>query len=118
MGWGDYVRNQVEKILLSEGFSVPVAQGGGQGMRRTYTTECHRQLKKGRFSMMLSGMAAYGPRSRPAQLNAGKQSAKCERAATRLGCSERVKTVVRQHSQSSGCEKRALSSRSEYVKYR
>ena len=51
MGWGDYVRNQVEKILLSEGFSVPVAQGG-QGMRRTYTTECHRQLKKGRFSMM------------------------------------------------------------------
>nr|DAZ35251.1 MAG TPA: hypothetical protein [Caudoviricetes sp.] len=29
-----------------------------------------------------------------------------------------MKTVVRQHSQSSGCEKRALSSRSEYVKYR
>lgn len=48
MGWGDYVRNQVEKILLSEGFSVPVAQGG-QGMRRTYTTECHRQLKRGDF---------------------------------------------------------------------
>lgn len=87
MGWGDYVRNQVEKILLSEGFSVPVAQGG-QGMRRTYTTECHRQLKKGRFSMMLSGMAAYGRRSRPARLNAGKQSAKCERAATMLGCSK------------------------------
>ncbi len=30
MSWGDYVRNQVEKILLSEGFSVPVAQGGGK----------------------------------------------------------------------------------------
>ena len=30
MGWGDYVRNQVEKILLSEGFSVPVAPGGGK----------------------------------------------------------------------------------------
>lgn len=33
MGWGDYVRNQIEKILLSEGFSVPVAQGGGEARR-------------------------------------------------------------------------------------
>ncbi|EOW0204839.1 ClpX C4-type zinc finger protein [Klebsiella pneumoniae] len=90
MGWGDYVRNQVEKILLSEGFSVPVAQGG-QGMRRTYTTECHRQLKKGRFSMMLSGMAAYGLRSRPARLNAVQLNVRCEKVANRLGCSERRK---------------------------
>lgn len=30
MSWGKYVRNQVEKILLSEGFPVPVAQGGGK----------------------------------------------------------------------------------------
>ncbi|STW37615.1 Uncharacterised protein [Klebsiella pneumoniae] len=117
MGWGDYVRNQVEKILLSEGFSVPVAQGGARHAEDLYN-ECHRQLKKGRFSMMLSGMAAYGRRSRPARLNAVQLNVRCEKVANRLGCSERVKTVVRQHSQSSGCEKRALSSRSEYVKYR
>lgn len=30
MGWGDFVRNQVEKTLLQEGFSLSVAQGGGQ----------------------------------------------------------------------------------------
>nr|DAH61092.1 MAG TPA: hypothetical protein [Caudoviricetes sp.] len=29
-----------------------------------------------------------------------------------------MKTVVLEHSRSSGCEKGALSSRSEYVKYR
>ncbi|ENZ0431535.1 MULTISPECIES: ClpX C4-type zinc finger protein [Klebsiella pneumoniae complex] len=40
---------------------------------------------------MLCATQSYGQRSRPAQLNAGKQSAKCERAATRLGCSERRK---------------------------
>ncbi|HGU9994602.1 ClpX C4-type zinc finger protein [Klebsiella pneumoniae] len=40
---------------------------------------------------MLCDTQSYGQRSRPAQLNAGKQSAKCERAATRLGCSERRK---------------------------
>lgn len=103
MGWGDYVRNQVEKILLSEGFSVPVAQGG-QGMRRTYTTECHRQLKKVRFSMMLSGMAAYGRRSRPARLNAVQLNVRCEKVANRLGCSERVKAAVQQHQRLSGAK--------------
>lgn len=116
MGWGDYVRNQVEKILLSEGFSVPVAQGG-QGMRRTYTTECHRQLKKGRFSMMLSGMAAYGRRSRPARLNAVQLNVRCEKVANRLGCSERVKTVVLEHSRSSG-ELIGSIHGIKYVKYR
>lgn len=36
MGWGDYVRNQVEKILLSEGFSNPVAQGGARHAEDLY----------------------------------------------------------------------------------
>lgn len=117
MGWGDYVRNQVEKILLSEGFSVPVAQGGGQGMRRTYTTECHRQLKKGRFSMMLSGMAAYGLRSRPARLNAVQLNVRCEKVANRLGCSERVKAAVQQHQRLSG-ELIGSIHGMKYVKYR
>lgn len=30
MSWGEFVRSQVEKKLLQEGFSLAVAQGGGK----------------------------------------------------------------------------------------
>ena len=113
----DFIEKNVREDLLRQGFTQAVAQGG-HARRSICTSGCHRQAAKGKFLTMLCDTQSYGQRSRPAQLNAGKQSAKCERAATRLGCSERVKTVVRQHSQSSGCEKRVLSTRSEYVKYR
>ena len=36
MGWGDFVRNQVEKTLLQEGFSLSVAQGGGRHAEDLY----------------------------------------------------------------------------------
>lgn len=113
----EFIEKNVREELLRLGFTQAVAQGG-HTRRSICTSGCHRQAAKGECLTMLCDTQSYGLRSRPAQLNAGKQSGKCERAATRLGCSERVKTVVRQHSQSSGCEKRALSSRSEYVKYR
>lgn len=103
MSWGDYVRNQIEKILLSEGFSVPVAQGG-RGTERTYTTECLRQLKKGRFSMTRSDMAACGRKNKPAQQSAVKLSERYERAASRLDCSKKAKAAVFEHQRLSGAK--------------
>lgn len=113
----EFIEKNVREELLRQGFTQAVAQGG-HTRRSICTNGCHRQAEKGECLTMLCGTQSYGQRSRQAQLNAGKQSAPCERAAIRLGCSERVKTVVLEHSRSSGCEKRALSSRSEYVKYR
>lgn len=113
----EFIEKNVREELLRQASRKQWLRGG-HTRRSICTSGCHRQAAKGECLTMLCDTQSYGLRSRPAQLNAGKQSAKCERAATRLGCSERVKTVVRQHSQSSGCEKRALSSRSEYVKYR
>ena len=49
MGWGDYVRNQVEKILLSEGFSVPVAKGGGKTCRGSIQPNVTGQQKRSDF---------------------------------------------------------------------
>lgn len=66
---------------------------------------------------MLCDTQSYGLRSRPAQLSDGKQSAPCERAAIRLVCSERVKTVVLEHSRSSG-ESIGSIHGIKYVKYR
>nr|VXZ85637.1 Uncharacterised protein [Klebsiella pneumoniae] len=81
-----------------------MAQGGAYRAVDMYK-RMSQASRKGECLTMLCDTQSYGLRSRPAQLNAGKQSAKCERAATGLGCSERVKTVVRQHSQSSGVKK-------------
>lgn len=88
MSWGDFVRNQVEKTLLQEGFSLSAAQGG-QGMLRTYTTGCHKPAVKARFLMTRSDMADYGRRSKPALRSAVKLSERYERAVSRLGCSEK-----------------------------
>lgn len=49
MGWGDYVRNQVEKILLSEGFSVPVAQRGARHAEDLYNQMSQATKKRGDF---------------------------------------------------------------------
>lgn len=112
-----FIEKNVREELLRQDFTQAVAQGGGHTRRSICTSGCHRQAAKGKFLTMLCDTQSYGQRSRPAQLNAGKQSAKCERAATRLGCSERVKTVVRQHSQSSG-ELIGSIHGMKYVKYR
>lgn len=66
---------------------------------------------------MLCDTQSYGLRSRQAQPHAGKQSAPCERAAIRLGCSERGKTVVLEHRRSSG-ESIGSIHGIKYVKYR
>lgn len=36
MSWGDFVRNQVEKTLLQEGFSLSAAQGGARHAEDLY----------------------------------------------------------------------------------
>lgn len=99
MSWGDYVRNQVEKILLSEGFSVPVAQGG-QGMRRTNTTECHKPAKRERFSMMHCGTEGYGLESRSYLPKRKKRNAVS--LLNSRGCSEKAKAAVLEYQRLSG----------------
>ncbi|HBY4573158.1 TPA: hypothetical protein MIU54_10260 [Klebsiella pneumoniae] len=70
MGWGDYVRNQVEKILLSEGFSVPVAQGGGARHAEDLYNRMSQATKKG---------AIFDDALRHGRLWAEKQTSAAER---------------------------------------
>lgn len=113
----EFIEKNVREELLRQGFTQAVAQGGGHTRRSICTSGCHRQAEKGECLTMLCDTQSYGQRSRQAQLNAGKQSAPCERAAIRLACSERVKTVVLEHSRSSG-ELIGSIHGIKYVKYR
>lgn len=113
----EFIEKNVREELLRQGFTQAVAQGGGHTRRSICTSECHRQAEKGECLTMLCDTQSYGQRSRPAQLNAGKQSAPCERAAIRLGCSERVKAAVQQHQRLSG-ELIGSIHGMKYVKYR
>ncbi len=67
--------------------------------------------------MMLCDTPGCGLRSKPALQKSEKQRNQSVRGITRLGCSEWVKTVVRQHSQSSG-ELIGSIHGMKYVKYR
>lgn len=69
MSWGDYVRNQVEKILLSEGFSVPVAQGGAR----------HAEDQYNRMSQASKKGAIFDDALRYGRLWAGKQELPAEK---------------------------------------
>ncbi len=113
----EFIEKNVREELLRQGFTQAVAQGGGHTRQSICTSGCHRQAEKGEYLTMLCGTQSYGQRSRQAQPNAGKQSAPCERAAIRLVCFERVKTVVLEHSRSSG-ELIGSIHGMKYVKYR
>lgn len=101
MSWGSFVRDQVEKTLVQEGFS-PVVARGGQDMPRIYITGCRRQAVKEEFSMMRYGMADCGRKSRNYPLTGTKRNGL--NGASSKGCFKWGKTVVRQHSQSSGAK--------------
>lgn len=113
----EFIEKNVREELIRQGFTQAVAQGG-HFRPSICTSACLRQVVREAFLMMLCATPGCGLRSKPALQKSEKQRNQSVRGITRLGCSEWVKTVVRQHSQSSECEKRALSSRSEYVKYR
>ena len=81
MGWGDYVRNQIEKILLSEGFSVPVAQGGAR----------HGEDLYNRMSQATKKGAIFDDALRHGRLWAGKQELPAEKKEKK-----RSKTVKQQ----------------------
>lgn len=110
-------REECPRGTASPGLHAGSGSGGGHTRRSICTSGCHRQAEKGECLTMLCDTQSYGQRSRQAQPNAGKQSAPCERAAIRLGCSERVKTVVLEHSRSSG-ELIGPIHGIKYVKYR
>lgn len=113
----EFIEKNVREELLRQGFTQAVAQGGGRTRRSICTSVCHRQVVKGGCLTMLCDTQSYGRRNKPAQLNVAKPSARCEREVIRQGCSERVKTVVLEHSRSSSESMWAIHG-IKYVKYR
>lgn len=91
----EFIEENVREELLRQGFTQAVARGAYQAV------DMYKRMslasRKGGCLTMLCDTQSYGLRSRQVQLNAGKQSAPCERAAIRLVCSERVKAAVLEH---------------------
>ena len=79
----EFIEKNVREELLRQG-SASSGSGGIPGGRYV-TSGCHRQSRKGECLTMLCDTQSYGQRSRPAQLNAGKQSAKREKGGDQAG---------------------------------
>lgn len=97
----EFIEKHVREELIKQGFTVAVAQGGGHSRQSTCTSVCLRPVVRGEFLMMCYATQSCGPRSnrrRPISL----QNAGLSGMSSKQGCSEMVKTVVRQHSRSSG----------------
>ncbi|MEB2937278.1 ClpX C4-type zinc finger protein [Klebsiella variicola] len=86
----EFIEKNVTEELLRQGFTQAVAQGG-HARRSICTSGCHRQAAKGECLTMLCDTQSYGLRSRPVRLNAVQLNVRCEKVASRLGCSERRK---------------------------
>ncbi len=48
----EFIEKNVREILIKQGFSSSVAQGGGHGKHLIYISECHKPVKKARFLTM------------------------------------------------------------------
>lgn len=96
----EFIEKHVREELIKQGFTVAVAQGG-HFRQSICTSVCLRPVERGEFLMMCYATQSCGPRSnrrRPISL----QNAGLSGMSIKQGCSEMVKTVVRQHSRSSG----------------
>jgi len=94
MNHEQFIEKHVREELIRLGFPVPVAQGG-HSRPWIYTGVCLRQAVRGKFSMMFYDTRSCGQRNKPRLPTGSKKSALS--AANSAGCSERVKTDVRQH---------------------
>lgn len=112
----EFIEKNVREELLRQGFTQAVAQGGAYQAVDMYK-RMSQASRKGGCLTMLCDTQSYGQRNKPAQLNVVKLSAQCEREVIRQGCSERVKTVVLEHSRSSSESIWAIHG-IKYVKYR
>ncbi|ENC9732391.1 TPA: hypothetical protein I9236_002171 [Citrobacter freundii] len=95
----EFIEKHVREELVRQGFTAAVAQGGHFRLS-ICTSACLRQVAKGGFLMMFCVTRNYGQKNRRCRRIDLKLSALS--AVVSKGCSEKVKTVVRQHSQSSG----------------
>lgn len=59
-----FIEKNVREELIKQGFSESVAQGGGRGRQLTFTAECLRRARKGKYLMMFCGMQNCGLKSR------------------------------------------------------
>lgn len=94
MNHEQFIEKHVREELIRLGFPVPVAQGG-RSRPCIYTGACLRQAARGKFSMMFYDTRSCGRRNKQPQPTGSKKSALS--APNSAGCSERVKTDVRQH---------------------
>ncbi|WP_250381806.1 hypothetical protein [Escherichia coli] len=47
----EFIEKNVREILIKQGFSSSVAQGGGHGKRLIYISACHKPVKMVQFLM-------------------------------------------------------------------
>lgn len=45
----EFIEKNVREILIKQGFSSSVAQGGGHGKYLIYISECHKPVKRRDF---------------------------------------------------------------------
>lgn len=96
----EFIEKHVREELIKQGFTLAVAQGG-HFRQSICTSVCLRPVVRGGFLMMCYVTQSYGPRSNR-RLPISSQNAGLNGMSSKQGCSEMVKTVVRQHSRSSG----------------
>ncbi|EAO8183678.1 hypothetical protein AHV57_23760 [Salmonella enterica] len=58
-----FIEKNVREALIKQGFPESVAQGG-RGRQLTFTAECLRRARKGKYLMMFCGMQNYGQKNR------------------------------------------------------
>ncbi|HFW4798687.1 TPA: hypothetical protein ACJG8M_004458 [Salmonella enterica subsp. diarizonae serovar 50:k:z] len=58
-----FIEKNVREALIKQGFPESVAQGG-HGRQLTFTAECLRRARKGKYLMMFCGMQNCGLKSK------------------------------------------------------
>lgn len=82
----EFIEKNVKELLIKQGFSSSVAQGG-RGRRLICINACHRQARKARFLTTCYGMRKPGQISRflkPKSLNENATPRKTKAASFKL----------------------------------
>ncbi|GEM_PF-2459645 len=70
----EFIEKNVKELLIKQGFSSSVAQGG-HGKRLIYISVCRKPARKEQFSMMSCGMRKLGLTSRLPKLKSRNENA-------------------------------------------
>ncbi len=98
----EFVEKHVREELIRQGFTAAVAQGGAFQAVDMYK-RMSQASRKGGFLTMYCDTRSYGQRSKHCHQTSSRRNV-LSVISRSLGCSEKVKTVVRQHSQSSSAK--------------